>query len=380
MNKFIPITIIGSLIFTSCFKDEAANSECDITEAYVHVNNPSEMFFNATDTLVNVLYTANDIQFNVRRKADLTVLSPRFTITPGATISPANGSTHDFSNGSVMYTVTSEDGEWSRKYNVSFIPVIHTTRDTIEYDFENASLDASSKYYVWSERHEDGNLYQDWASGNEGWGFTAQTALPEDYPTTPIDNGYEGKGVKLVTKSTGAWGHISHKPMAAGNLFLGTFDMRPALTFPRKATGFGLPFDKKPKVLSGYYKYKPGEIFMNQDESTDEEKVDQASIYAILYRNHDSEGNPVVLDGDNIQTSPLIVAKAIVNTIPPTDEWREFYADFEFIEPLEEDILDSRGYSLAIVFSSSAEGAYFQGALGSTLCIDKVRIACETTE
>ena len=330
--------------------------------------------------MVNVLYTATDINFSVRRKADLTALAPRFVITSGATITPASGSIQDFSNGPVTYTVTSEDGEWSRKYKVSFNPVIHTAKDTLEFNFENFHLDSKDKYYIWCERHEDEQMYDDWATGNAGFGLSNGSAVALDYPTVPIDNGYEGKGVKLVTRSTGAFGQMVKMPLAAGNLFLGYFDLSQALKDACKATSFGLPFLKKPKQFSGYYKYKPGEKFQNKDQSIVEGKVDQAAIYAILYRNHDSDGQFISLNGDNVQTSEQIVAKAIVTDIPATDDWTEFKVDFNFIDSFDIDILESRGYSLAIVFSSSSDGAFFQGAIGSTLQIDNVRIVCETIQ
>ena len=169
-------------------------------------------------------------------------------------------------------------------------------------------------------------------------------------------------------------------PLAAGTLFLGAFDMSAALTDALKATMFGLPFDKKPKTFSGYYKYQPGEKYQDKNQTIIEGKTDKASIYAILYLNHDENGNAVTLDGNNAQTSPLIVATAIVNNIPPTDNWTQFKEDFRFIQSFSQDILENRGYSLAIVFSSSADGDFFQGAIGSTLCIDNVRIVCETEE
>lgn len=331
--------------------------------------------------MVKVLYTSSDIMFNVRKKADLTALSPRFTITPGATISPANGSTHDFSNGAVEYTVTSEDGAWKRKYKVSFVPVIHTKKDTLNFDFEDFHLDKEKqKYYVWSEKHADGNFYDDWASGNGGFWFTHKSAPATDYPTTPLDEGYEGKGVKLTTRDTGPFGQMVNMPLAAGNLFLGAFDMSTALKDALKATMFGLPFDKKPKTFSGYYKYQPGEKYQDKNQTIIDGKTDKASIYAVLYLNHDENRNAVTLDGTNAQTSPLIVATAIVNNIPPTDSWTQFKEDFRFIQPFSQEVLESRGYSLAIVFSSSADGDFFQGAIGSTLCIDNVRIVCETEE
>ena len=374
------LSALCALTISSCFKDEAPNAECDIIEAWLHVDNPSDIFYNPTDTMVKVLYTDDNISFSVRRKADLTALAPTFLITDGATISPASGSVHDFSNGPVTYTVTSEDREWSRTYSVAFIPVTHTTKDTLSFNFENFHLDSKGKYYIWCEKHEDGNMYDDWATGNAGYGLTNGSAGPEAYPSAVLDEGYEGKGVKLVTRSTGPFGQMVKLPLAAGNLFLGTFDMSIALKEPRMATGFGLPFDKKPKTFTGYYKYTPGEKFQNKDESIVEGKVDEASVYAILYRNHDAEGNPVVLNGDNVQSSPQIVAKAIATDIVPTDTWTQFTVDFSYIGEFDLDLLENRGYSLAIVFSSSADGAIFQGAIGSTLCIDNVQIICETVE
>ena len=113
-----------SLVLSSCFKDEPLNAECDIEQVSIHVANPNEVFFQVTDTLKQVLYTDSVINFNVRSHADLTALAPRFVLTEGATIIPANGSVQDFSQGPVTYTVTSQDGQWHRRYYVSFTPVM----------------------------------------------------------------------------------------------------------------------------------------------------------------------------------------------------------------------------------------------------------------
>ena len=43
-------------------------------------------------------------------------------------------------------------------------------------------------------------------------------------------------------------------------------------------------------------------------------------------------------------------------------------------------MLANRGYNLTIVFSSSIDGATFEGAIGSTLKIDSVKLTCETKE
>ena len=130
------------IVFAGCFKDEPQNAECDILTASVTVAHPEEVFFHESDTLVTIGSEANSITFTVRRAADLTSMAPRFIITDGATIEPASGTVHDFSRGPVAYTVTSEDRQWSRRYEVAFHPVTVTVADTIRYDFEHYELDA----------------------------------------------------------------------------------------------------------------------------------------------------------------------------------------------------------------------------------------------
>lgn len=190
--------------------------------------------------------------------------------------------------------------------------------------------------------------------------------------------GKDGYGVRLTTRATGPIAQAVNKRIAAGNLFLGTFDASNALTDAMKATHFGIRFDRKPLRFEGYYKYAPGEVFQNQDGSIIAGKVDQGTIYAIFYRNTDEQGSPLTLYGDNVQTSKYIVAKAIVPHIETTDEWTHFSIDFDYsgneIDPIR---LAQFGYSLAIVCSSSVDGAYFQGAVGSTLCIDAMTLTCE---
>ena len=68
--KMIAAALIGSSTLTSCFKDEPLNAECDIEQAYIHVDNPLGMFYQQSDTLINVLSTAEDINFVVRKTTD----------------------------------------------------------------------------------------------------------------------------------------------------------------------------------------------------------------------------------------------------------------------------------------------------------------------
>lgn len=378
----IAAALIGSSTLTSCFKDEPLNAECDIEQAYIHVDNPLGMFFQQTDTLVNVLSTAEDINFVVRKTTDLTALAPIFNMTPGATIYPDNGSEQDFSNGPIVYTTSSEDGQYKRNYRVNFI----FSKDMLEYNFENFSLNTNApvnKYYVWTDLDDEGNPLNNWATGNPGYRMAKGSAQPDEYPTTPWSEEGHETCVKLTTCETGKFGSDRKMPIAAGNLFLGEFDTKKALTANAAgvkgvlATKFGLPIGSQPVSFSGFYKYKRGDVFTDKNNEVKDSK-DYGSIYAVFYDNHDANGEPFVLHGDDVLSSDQIISIANIGQIDNTPEWTAFNLNFKLqpgkaIDPVK---LANRGYSLAIVSSSSINGATFEGAVGSTLWIDDFSIKC----
>lgn len=377
LSRVFVITVLSTLL-TSCFKDEPLNAECDIEAAWVNVDNPEKVFFNISDTLVNVPSESNNIVFTIRAQADLTSMAPYFKLTEGATIEPANGSAHDFSGQKqVEYTVTSQDKAWSRTYLVSFAP----PKITLKYDFENYKLYTEPNYgiinyYTWQEIANDGSTLDIWATGNPGFSIPNGKAQPEEYPTVPLLQGFDGAGVKLETRSTGKWGETYQKRIAAGNLFLGVFDTDKVILTPLKSTRFGIRFNKEPRTLKGYYKYAPGDTYKDKDGNVVEDRRDSAAIYSVLYRNHDDEGNEVMLFGDDVMTNPNIVAIARLWNVEYTDQWTAFEIPYSYFKPIDYSLLEEYGYNIAIVFSSSKEGNDFEGAVGSTLCIDKVSIEC----
>lgn len=378
--KMIAAALIGSSTLTSCFKDEPLNAECDIEQAYIHVDNPLGMFYQQSDTLINVLSTAEDINFVVRKTTDLTALAPIFNLTPGATIYPDNGSEQDFSNGPIVYTTSSEDGQYKRNYRVNFI----FSKDMLEYNFDHFSLNTNApanKYYVWTDLDDEGNPLNNWATGNPGYRMAKGSAQPDEYPTTPWSEEGHETCVKLNTCETGKFGSDRKMPIAAGNLFLGEFDTKKALTANAAgvkgvlATKFGLPIGSQPVSFSGFYKYKRGDVFT--DKKVKDSK-DYGSIYAVFYDNHDANGEPFVLHGDDVLSSDQIISIANIGQIDDTPEWTAFNLNFKLqpgkaIDPVK---LANRGYSLAIVSSSSINGATFEGAVGSTLWIDDFSIKC----
>ena len=373
--SFYIISLLA-LLMVSCIKSEPQNSECDILEAWVEGEDLKQYFSQQTDMRVSdVPSSSEEILFTVRDRNALPKMAIHFRITAGATITPADGSLQDVSAGPVTYTVTSEDGKWQRTYKVDFregvLPRNH-------YGFEDYELSSNQKYYLWYVMADDGTKNYLWSSGNEGFMIAKPNAPAEDYPTVPDENGYVGKCVRLTTCSTGSWGKTFKKPIAAGNFYLGGFDVSYALTNTLKCTQMGVPFTKMPIKISGYYKYTPGETFTDKDFHILPGVTDTPAIYSVLYLNHDEEGNEVMLHGDDVRTSPYIVRFAEVTEVPATDEWTRFEMTFTGDKPIDMQLLANRGYNLALVFSSSKTGDTFEGAVGSTLYIDEVEISYQS--
>lgn len=381
--KGLMMGLLFCSVLTSCFKDEPLNTECDIEVVSFHLDNPLGTFFNVTDTMQVVPSADSTITFNVRRnhEADLSTLVPRLTVTPGATAVLTGGSLNAEEGGRLNYRVTSEDHNWHRDYAVVVKPLLRTVNDTVAYDFEDYALESSEqKYYVWPTVAEDGTTTYEWATGNPGFKLSRSSAKPDEYPTVPLAAGYEGYGVQLETKSTGLFGVSAGRRLAAGNLYLGSFDVTLALTQTLQATSFGIPFDRQPITMTGFYQYTPGATFQDKNGNAVAGRVDSAAVYGVLYRNHDAAGNAVSLHGDDTKTNASIVAIADMGYVKPTSEWTAFSLTFNYTEDIDYDLLANRGYSLALVFSSSAAGKYFEGAIGSRLLIDKVRVICKKEE
>ncbi|MBR4269683.1 MAG: PCMD domain-containing protein [Prevotella sp.] len=369
---------------SSCIRDEAPGMECDIEKMWVEGEDLEQYFYDANDMKRTVISTESDIDFSVRS----VVLMPKqvavhFALTPGATISPENGSVQDFSNGPVIYTVTAEDGTTTRTYRVGFKENSQTIINKLNSfeNYEEVRYGSSEIFYHrFYELSGSGDKLTDvWASGNEGFCLSmlsrilgGQGATPEEFPTVSDPNGRTGRCVKLQTLSTGDMGKTTKRPIAAGNLFMGRFNITYAATNSLLATEMGIPFPDEPVRVTGYYKYKRGADFTGADSNVIPGRQDEADIYAVLYRNKDDNGNAVMLNGGDVLTSPYIVRKARVASLPETDEWTPFNMFFEGDTPIDKVLLENLGYNLALVFSSSKSGATFEGAVGSTLYIDDV--------
>lgn len=382
--------IMMCLAMTSCIQDEGLN-----VEAAIDGCNGSNIQLSTINTF------SKTVSIYVSKATDLSALEIKFELPDGADIEPVDAAAndqapkYDFSTSKVPVTSEQTLEQYQRKFRVTsesrtteaiyVITVIKSELPT-EYHFENIE-DGNNKYHVFYEFNLQKAEMLQWASGNPGFNLTGMARSPLDYPTVQ-GQGYMGKGVKLETKSTGSFGAGVNMPIAAGNLFIGSFEVGNALIDAMKATKFGFPFYKHPTRLTGYYKFKPGADYTSYTLGADGKKnffidasmngKDKGDIYAVLYEADNVED---FLDGYNSLNSPKIVSLARIKSedVKETSEWTSFNIAFELqnSKTINDDMLAAGKYKLAVVFSSSVEGAAFKGSVGSTLWIDEVTIHCE---
>lgn len=383
------LTLISVLFLSSCIQSEEPNSEADIISCEILENTNEQGETNQvlkTSPIINNNSKDNfTIRLIVKDRVEDSSLTPIFTTTEGATtyilntdgkydLYPSEGETLDFSTNKKI-KVISQDKKWEKIYTMSIvrseIPTMLSFEDVV---VQKAGL--TNQYYEFIEYNEKKDIVMTWASGNPGYSMTGSRKKPDDFPTIQSPDGYIGKCLKLVTRSTGGFGEMVNKPIAAGNLFVGEFVTEEALGNALKATKFGLPFSQVPSKLIGYYKYKKGPKFSELGKENPN-KEDIGDVYAVFY---ETDKNFSSLDGTNQFTDDHIYSIARMGVNSPamieTEEWIKF--EIPFVERpnkyLNLQKLEEGEYKLAIVFSSSKEGDLFNGAVNSTLYIDEVEL------
>lgn len=361
---------------TSCIQDEALNSEAAIDAC------------TGTDVqLAHINSDSKEINIYVHKGADLSKQQLQFKLPAGATLKANEHypddvmNNYDFSNDSHSrtFTVTSEDGEWHSTYTVKIIP----TEVPGSFHFEELLPSSNTEYDILYE-FEPGtstcvSRVLQWSSGNPGFKLTSMADNRTGYPTQQITDGYRGKGLKLTTCDTGSFGAMVKMYIAAGNLFIGSFDLANALKDPLRATKFGIQYYKRPVSLKGYYKFKAGDVYTDEGV-VQKDKKDRFDIYAILY---EANENSFMLDGSNsldLTSDKLVsIARISEEEAKETDTWTAFELPFEAVNGKSIDAakLQNGKYKLSIVLSSSVDGAYFKGAVGSTLHIDELELISE---
>lgn len=341
-------------IFGSCIKDEPLYMEADIVD------------FKFVDSIYISTSVQGDslVYIMVRGDADVSDLIPTgVEISPNATIEPSIDSAQNFKR-DVIYKVTSEDGLKVKNYTVRVV----YPPSALSFDFEDW-IEASNKKYPF---YQDPN-YPMWNSANGGAAL-ARSGL-KFYPTRDTTDAYSGNKAALLETLKGLDNPIFgiKAYILPGNLFTGNFGL--GLKLMKFGSIINVEDMGKPIEMTGYYKYKPGEIFTIEAKPITGTRTDKCDIYAVLYQvSKGKEGESESLNGLDIKTDESrVVARAVVKDEDktPTDVYKPFRAEFKYVKTIDP---DKYAYKLAIILSSSEAGDVFEGALGSKLTIDQIEV------
>lgn len=270
----------------------------------------------------------------------LNALTPRYTISAGATCTLAQGMPADFSN-PVRIVVKSEDGFTSKTYTVT--PQL----PGIMFNFEK-----------WSNTLGYDNPNGSWTSSNVGLKVSKNTTgIPKEFSIQRTTDAHSGSSAALI--KTVAMGGITGKPLASGALFLGTFDASNIISDPLSGPRFGVQWGNvTPSTFTGWYKYIPGETMINGSGT------DEFDLYAIVFYGD-------VLTTRDVLTSERILYRAKISDLSPKSEYTYFEIPFEKLGEAPSGVV----LRYTVVATSSREGDIFRGAIGSSLYIDDLEIS-----
>ena len=186
---------------------------------------------------------------------------------------------------------------------------------------------------------------------------------PKCYPLRKTTDSHSGNyAAELTTELVNNTMMVKVR-IAAGSLFLGTFNANNIMADPLSGPQFGIPYSGAlPERLQGWYKYQPGADNLDNDGNA-LGKPDECDIYAILYTGS-------VLTAKDVKDNPRIVAKARLKDRGVKGEWTKFDEEFVYYrEPKSGEEL-----KFSIVMTSSVNGDSYSGAVGSRLVVDDVEV------
>jgi len=339
--KKISLGIFVFILFYSCSSEDVKISENYIEKFEIAEINPIEINIKNNQSLIYIW--TNSVLYE-----DLKKQVPHIKVSEGALLTKSEAYS--------SYTVTAENGK-IREYTVE---IDTTVPRMFSFEYWNLS-EGNLIYYIPSSLK--------WASGNAGIGL-ALTILkidaknPENYPTKKTEDGYKGNAVVMETiKGGDVFGRDVR--LISGNFFLGKFNATKAIYDELEATELGYIYPAKPKSIKGHYKYNEGHgAFIGFDNPL---KQDSCNMNAWVYKSE----NDTTLTVRNIDSTDLVIAKAVFNCSDTGGKFKDFEAIFNYTS---EPDFENFNYKLGVTFSASKDGAYYAGKIGSKLIVDEIEI------
>lgn len=290
--------------------------------------------------------------------SDITQLAPSLIeISNLATVSPAQGETRDFTD-PVIYTVTAEDGSRA-DWTVTVAPAVPNPQ------LPNSDFD---QWFPVSDYFQPGE-----SADNSIWDTANRAvAIAGDANTTREDLG----GGDFAAKMTSVAAPLLVR-MAAATMFTGEFTTGfPSATDPRSNIDFGTPFTGRPSAFRVDYRYLPGDSYEDAD-GTALPGGDQCDIYVLLEKRIDDQIERIGTgwfrsDGEvtDFTTLEVDIKYGELTSADPEFAYANIRSDEGEVWGDPNDPVTH----ITVVFSSSALGDFFTGAIGSELWVNNFEL------
>lgn len=304
----------------------------------------------------NIDQQSKTIRLKVSAAAVLTSLKPNeITLSTFAKIAPSQDIARDFSN-PVTYTVTAENGTTE-----SYMVIVE--QEGANPQLENSSFD--SWYTTPKGYQEPGeNVNSIWATGNAGVVTLGSANV------TPFTISTNDKAAKLVTSDLGSLAGLVGQRMGAGSMFTGKFELD--IANPLNSTKFGIAFSARPKQFSFNYAYAPGTPYLDKNGQL-LAKTDSCDIYVLLENREGAEAKRVATGW--FRSGKKEIDAFITNTIDLT--YGALPNDAPAYQKPANGLYASQSEKIThitVVFSSSYNGALFEGGTNSTLVVNDFKL------
>ena len=350
--KSFNFLLIFFLLFSSCIKEDhfGKSSHAEI-KTFVIQGQAGNTIINQDSLTIVIPVPETTIDFSFK--------PIEITISNFASVSPSVDQVQDFSS-PVSYEVTAEDGSIQ-------VYLVSAKRGGSEIQLENSSFEDWYIQTVLGNSFDQPGLDANstiWGTANRGLALGGASAN-----TTKQLNG-DSSYVRMESVAAPALVRI-----AAATIFTGKFtESFPSISDPRSNITLGTSFSGRPLSFSFYYTYQPGSS--NEDENGQALSYgDQCDIYLFL---ENRDGGQVKRVGTAWFRSGNAITQWTKQDIPvkygpldATDPW------YSYAQPIDDEVWGDGTEvvtHITILATSSFEGDYFNGAIGSTLELDNIEL------
>ena len=349
--KISRLLIVGSFLFLfSCVKEDhfGKSNRGEIKSFLIPGQSGSSIINNDSLTVVVTMPEST---------TDFMLTPSQIGLSNFATVQPAAGILQDFSS-PVQYTVTAEDGS-VHVYTVS------VQRGGSKPQLANSSFEDWYVETVLGKALDQPGLDKNttiWGTANRGLALGGSNG--NSTKETKGDSSY----IKLESVAAPALVRI-----AAATVFVGKFTRSfPSVSDPRSNITLGTAFSGKPLTFSFSYTYQPGAS--NEDANGQPLAYgDQCDIYLFLENRDGAQVKRVATawfrTGDNVASWTRETVPIKYGPLAASDPW------FGYAQPQTGEVWGDGTEAvthITVLATSSFEGDFFKGAIGSTLALDNI--------